>query len=236
MDFNELKKIVDTFGGWLTENEAALLWNLARSCTGKGVILEIGSFKGKSTSYIGHGSKAGAGVKVYTVDPHAGYANIGQGSTWEDFKKNIAAAGVNDIVVPIVGVSEEVVKTFTEPIEFCFIDGDHDYEPAKLDFNLWFPKIIDGGMIAFHDSVYPRHIGVVKVVNQFVFKSKFCKNASFIDSITFAQKVSHTTVLDRLRNRYMLFLKKWYCRKSRLLLPKFLRTLARIVVEQLKPH
>ncbi|WP_455277747.1 hypothetical protein [[Eubacterium] cellulosolvens] len=54
-----IKKLTDKVEGWLTDKEGELLYKLAKQCTGKGVIVEIGSWKGKSTIWLGMGSKNG---------------------------------------------------------------------------------------------------------------------------------------------------------------------------------
>ena len=152
----ELISFISNVDGWLTESEAVDLYHHARNCTGKGVIVEIGSWKGKSTISLGKGSKAGNNVPVYAIDPHTGASDtialFGHICTFKEFESNIAAANLHDIVNPIVLTSEEAAKNFNKPIEFIFIDGDHEYEFAKLDFQLWYPKLITGGIMAFHDS------------------------------------------------------------------------------------
>ncbi len=80
--------------------------------------------------------------------------------------------------------------------------------PVKLDFDLWFPKVINGGIMAFHDTIVwesPK-----KVVAECVYKSKHFKDVKFIDSLTFAQKVEQNTLKDRIKNRYVLLLKNLY--------------------------
>lgn len=190
MKMNEIKKLADEIGGWLTDREGELLYNLAKNCIGKGVIVEIGSWKGKSTICLAKGSKAGNKVKIYAIDPHTGssehkkrYSRVW---TLEEFKKNIKNAKVHDIITSIVKTSEEAAKNFVKPVELIFIDGAHEYELVKLDFELWFPKLINGGIMAFHDTGWP---GPKKVVEEFVYQSKFFRNIKCIDSITFAEKV-----------------------------------------------
>jgi glycosyltransferase involved in cell wall biosynthesis/predicted O-methyltransferase YrrM len=196
-----MKKIPTRIEGWLTDDEGKFLYCAARNCTGKGVIVEIGSWKGKSTSYIGKGSKAGKRIKVYAIDPHIE-------GTCEEFKRNIKNAGLNDIVIPVVKTSEEAAKDFTELVEFIFIDGDHKYEMVKQDFELWFPKLINRGIIAFHDTVsWP---GPRKVVKKYIHKSRYFKNVGFVDSITFAQKTIKNSLKDRLRNRSLFLFKNKY--------------------------
>jgi hypothetical protein len=70
-DFTEqVKPLIADVPGWLTDEEGEALYELARGCTGKGVIVEIGSWKGKSTICLGRGSQAGASVPIYAIDPH----------------------------------------------------------------------------------------------------------------------------------------------------------------------
>ena len=62
------KKAIETafkdvkWSGWHTDTNGGLLYTLAKKCRGDGVIVEIGSWKGRSTSWLGLGSKAGENV------------------------------------------------------------------------------------------------------------------------------------------------------------------------------
>jgi len=196
-----MKKITNEIEGWLSDAEGEFLYQASTNCEAKGVIVEIGSWKGKSTIYIGKGSEAGEKIKVYAIDPHSD-------ETFEEFKRNIKNAELNDIVIPVAKTSEEAAKEFTEPVEFIFIDGDHKYEKVKQDFELWFPKLINRGIIAFHDTV--SWSGPRKVVKKYIYKSRYFKNVGFADSITFAQKTIKNSLKDRFKNRYQLFLRNRY--------------------------
>src|SRR5687768_10612282 len=66
--------------GWLARGEGKLLYRLSKQCTGRGVIVEIGSWKGKSTTWLGLGSCAGKGVQVHAIDPHTGSTQLDDGS------------------------------------------------------------------------------------------------------------------------------------------------------------
>ncbi|ATZ60929.2 MAG: class I SAM-dependent methyltransferase [Methanosarcinales archaeon Met12] len=224
MNIEETKKIADKAEGWLTDEEGKTLYNLAKSCKGKGVIVEIGSWKGKSTICLGNGSKEGDKIKIFAIDPHTGSSEqqkmFGKVDTFEEFKKNIKNAKVGDIILPLVKTSEEAANNFDKPVEFGFIDGAHEYNFVKLDFDLWFPKVLNGGIIAFHDTTYWG--GPKKVVADCVYKSKHFKNVKFVDSITFAQKVKQNTLKDRIKNRYVLLLKNLFEFAGKLHLPKLL--------------
>jgi len=212
MDIKETKNFTDKVDGWLSDREGELLFNFAKNCIGKGVIVEIGSWKGKSTMWLGNGSKSGNKIKIYAIDPHTGFPQIkkmyGEVYTFEEFKKNIKNANISDIVIPIKKTSKETAENFNEPVELIFIDGIHEYELIKLDFEAWFPKVIDRGIMAFHDTVLLS--GPRKVMAKYVYKSKFFKNVKFIDSITYCQKVERNFLKDRIKNRYVLLLKNFY--------------------------
>jgi MMP 1-O-methyltransferase len=200
-NFDNIKRSTGSIEGWLTDDEGKFLYCAARNCTGKGAIVEIGSWKGKSTVFIGKGSESAGKIKIYAIDPHIE-------GTYEEFKRNIKNAELNDIVIPVVKTSGEAAKDFLEPVEFIFIDGDHTYEKVKQDFELWFPKLINKGIIAFHDTVaWP---GPRKVVKKYIYTSRYVKNIGFVDSITFARKTIKNSLKDRLRNRSLFFLKNRY--------------------------
>ncbi len=187
------------------------MFNLAKECSGKGVIVEIGSWKGKSTICLAFGSKMSGGTKVFAIDPHTGSKEhitvFGKVNTFFEFKNNIENAGVKDIVEPIIATSYEVAKNFNKPIELIFIDGAHEYESVKLDFNLWFPKVINGGVMVFHDTMSG---GPKKVVDRYLYWGSKFKNVKFVDSITYAVKVDKVSFIDKVKNVLMYFMRLFY--------------------------
>lgn len=217
----ELQHILVTVDGSLTNKEGELLCKLARNCNGNGVIVEIGSLKGRSTICMAKGSKSGNNVKIYAIDPHI------EGSEHQ-FRKNIENLKVSDIVIPLVKMSEEAARDFKEPVELCFIDGAHDYESVKLDFDLWYPKLINHGVIAFHDTAVLE--GPKRVVRNYVCRSRHFKNCGAVDTIVFAEKVESNSVIDRVRNRYIILLQTIYGLACRLHLPKPIKKCGRAIL------
>jgi cephalosporin hydroxylase len=45
-----------------------------------------------------------------------------------------------------------------EQVEWLFIDGDHNYEPTKIDFEFYGQFVRPGGFIGFHDINHPGHL------------------------------------------------------------------------------
>lgn len=214
--FFEVKRIANTFEGWLTTEEAKYLFDTASQLKNQGVIVEIGSYKGKSTSFIGNGAKIAGVDKLFCIDPHIGSEKLRQKlgvyNSFEQFQQNCIKANVNDIVHPIVDISENAIKNFTDKIEFLFIDGDHSYEAVKLDFELWSPLLINGGIISFHDT---NLIGPRKVVWEEVVNSKHFKNVGRANSIIYAEKVEQNSAADRIANKLAFFsLYGWFATKK----------------------
>lgn len=223
-EIEEIKKLVNEIDPQhsVSNKEGEFLYNVAKNCLGKGVIVEIGSWKGRSTIWLGKGSKAGSGVTVYAIDPHVGSPvhrqMYGKVRTFEEFKKNVKMANVDDVVVSIVKTSEEAEKDWNnQPIEFLWIDGNHEYEFVKLDFDKWSPYLTDGGIIAFHDTVHSPEVR--RVIIEDIFKSRNFINIKLIGSITLAQKIEKNLLKDRLKNKYSLLARyvyelsskiKWY--------------------------
>jgi predicted O-methyltransferase YrrM len=193
----ELRRRLDALPGWLSYEEGELLYDLARGCSGRGAIVEIGSWRGKSTVCLGLGSQAGSKVKVYAVDRHTD-------GTFPDWQENVRAAGVEELVTPIKGLSQEVAADFDEPIELLFIDGAHTYDLVRQDFDRWVPKVVEGGVVAMHDTTaFP---GVKQVAEESMYRARDFKGVRFVfSSTTVGTKVPETTALDRVRNRYSMF-------------------------------
>jgi len=218
MSLKETKQIASQINGWLSEKEGEFLYKKAKECTGRGVIVEIGSWKGKSTIFLARGSKAGNNVKVCTIDPYV--EEYGGKMALKEFKQNIEIANVQDIIKPIIKSSKEAVENWNTPIEFLWIDGDHSFPMVKLDFELWSPHLVEGGTIAFHDAVFG---GVKKVVCNFVLKSNNFGNVGLIDTIFYAQKLNNLSWKDKLKNRIMIIFLNTYEVLRRIPLPNFLR-------------
>ncbi|MBF0510868.1 MAG: class I SAM-dependent methyltransferase [Candidatus Omnitrophica bacterium] len=198
-----LAKDVD---GFLTDREGQILYSLAFECRGVGSIVEIGSWKGKSTIWLAQGVKDAKKKQVlYAIDPHVGSSEHQQENhkvwTYEEFLKNIDAANVTDIIHPIVKYSSEAIPDLkVRPIELLFIDGAHEYEFVAQDYKLFAPLVSMDGYVAFHDTPWP---GVKQFIKE-IFKSNELKNIYFVDTILLAQKTSSLSLKDKIKNRFML--------------------------------
>jgi predicted O-methyltransferase YrrM len=132
-------------------------------------LLEIGTYCGKSAIYLGAAARE-LGTVLFTVDHHRGSeenqagwehhdpalvdATTGRMDTLPEFRRTIHDAGLEDVVVAIVGDSPAVAARWRTPVAFLFIDGGHGHEPAHRDYEGWVPAVQPGGLLAIHD-VFP---------------------------------------------------------------------------------
>lgn len=198
--------VLTSVDGWLNAKEARLLYRLASECKGRGAIVEIGSWKGKSTICLARGSLAGGKARVHAIDPHTGSPEHAKqfGAVWtfDEFRRNIERAGVTEMVTPQVDFSDAVARRFHEQAELIFIDGLHEYEGVKIDFDAWFPRLMENGTMAFHDTTgWP---GVLRVVKEDIFKSRHFRKVRFAKSIVYGEKVAQNSLSERIGNRVML--------------------------------
>lgn len=160
--------------GWLSDHEALFLYHAARMVPPLGEIVEIGSWKGKSTISLASGLKiSGKSGYIWAVDPHEGILVAGKKkrvSTLRAFRRNIRETGLTRSVKPVVSSSQKAVQHWSKPISFLFIDGLHDYIHTKQDYLLWRKYVVLGGIIAFHDG-FCGISGVWKVIDEQFFQS-----------------------------------------------------------------
>jgi predicted O-methyltransferase YrrM len=157
--------------GFMPENEGDALFAAAVSvpATVAGPIVEVGSYCGRSTVWLGGAGRRTQRV-VYAVDHHMGSEENQPGWEWHEpdlvdpytgrmdtlphFRRTMIDAGLTDVVVTVVGDSPTIARTWMNNIAFLFIDGGHGVEPATLDYELWTPHVAQGGILAIHD-VFP---------------------------------------------------------------------------------
>ena len=158
------KNLFNDVEGYLYVEEGCALLALAAKGPGYGAVVEIGSYRGRSTCFLAYGVKMSNRGVVYAVDHFKGSPEHKVGALNEDeillkeksllpqFEKNIRKYNLHDHVSVIVSESK-VASTLWDgrPIRLLFIDGDHSYDSTKSDFDAWSKYIETGGVVAFHD-------------------------------------------------------------------------------------
>lgn len=131
--------------------------------------VEIGVWKGGSTSFMGveiYNSKKN--IRFDAIDNFSGvygYATKND-ELYECAKSNLKPLIEIGVVNLIYSSSIKASLGYKEnTIDFCFIDGNHDYDSVKSDILNWLPKIKKGGIIAGHDFI-KNFGGVVQAVEE----------------------------------------------------------------------
>lgn len=178
--------------GWLYREEGKLLEKLASDA--RVAIVEIGSWKGKSTVWLARKSS----VKVYTIDPHTDTnVHIWQNveNTYDEFIKNMKKYKVENTVIPLVMTSQEAhLKYPSLKCDLVFVDGDHRYEFIKLDIELWSKHLVRGGIMAIHDVQNPdleefEINGPVRAWDDFIVGNDNFEILGFVRTMGYARKV-----------------------------------------------
>lgn len=146
--------------GWLTEAQARRLWTRAAAVPPEGTVVEIGSFRGRSTVVLARAAPARA--QVVAVDPHAG-SDRGPQEIAPDralgaddhaaFHANLSAAGVGDGRVRHVRrPSGQALAEVQGPLALLYVDGAHRFGPARGDLVRWGARVAPGGAMLVHDA------------------------------------------------------------------------------------
>ena len=175
--------------GWLSDAQGRALFRAAAEARGRGAIVEIGSWKGRSTTWLASGARL-AGHRVHAIDPHHRSREYPDAETEEEFRANLARNGLTAVVEPLVMTSEEAMARVAEPVELLFIDGDHSYEAVRRDAELWLPRLIEGGTVMFHDVATAAYTGPRRVVREMVCRSPLFHRISRVGSMVVAQRTA----------------------------------------------
>lgn len=152
--------------GFLDDEEGMRLHDLAREHAHVGPILEVGSYCGKSSVYLGAGAQAGGGTLV-CVDHHRGSEEHQRGEEYHDpelwdadvgaidslphLRRTLRRAGLESIALLLVAPSPTAARAWQVPLGLVFIDGGHSQAAADADYEGWSPRVAPGGILAIHD-------------------------------------------------------------------------------------
>ncbi|WP_067606604.1 class I SAM-dependent methyltransferase [Nocardiopsis listeri] len=165
----ELLAAAEAAKGFMPTDEGLALYETAVEYADRGPIVEIGTYCGKSTVFLGAAARV-AGAKVVTVDHHRGSEEHQEGWEYHDatlidsetgkfdtlphFRRTITRAGLDEEVIAIAGASTAVAAVWGTELGMLFIDGGHSEQAAQNDYEGWTPHIAVGGALVIHD-VFP---------------------------------------------------------------------------------
>ena len=152
-------RAIEDVEGWLSPDQARILFERAAEVPAGGTIVEIGSCQGRSTIVLGLG--ANQEVRLIAIDPHAGN-DRGPGQ-WETshaqgeldrmaFRANLARAGLADRVEHLRLRSSDAHGAVSGPLSLLYVDGAHRYSAVRADIVSWGERVMPGGWMLVHDA------------------------------------------------------------------------------------
>lgn len=168
-ELNKKLRNIASVRGYLVPGQERVLYKLSASLNPGSTIVEIGSYLGKSTACLAYGTPKKS--IIYAIDTFKGGGDFIRGIQFKGknfyprFKKNLKKLGLFHKIKPLSGRSSEVGMHWNKKIDLLFIDGSHLYKDVKKDFELFFPWVKPGGIVAFHD-VHEKFPGVYRVWNE----------------------------------------------------------------------
>lgn len=167
----QAQKLAEAARGFMPPDEGLALYQAAHEASvgAAGPFLEIGSYCGKSSVYIGTAARE-TGRLLFALDHHRGSEENQEGWEWHEpdlvdpdigrmdtlprFRRTIFDAELEGTVVALVGDSPALGAVWSIDLALLFIDGGHGEEPAHRDYELWTPHVQPGGLLCIHD-VFP---------------------------------------------------------------------------------
>jgi hypothetical protein len=150
--------IDESLPGWMTRSELEVISGIAAEVPDHGVIIEIGSFAGRSSAHWAANSDPS--VSIYCMDPFDAvvddysYQYI-QGDAWD-----IRGRPCGELFAEYTSTWADRVTAVAEASpppawdlagDVIFVDGDHSYEGVTRDLEFWIDQLKPAGRLLGHD-------------------------------------------------------------------------------------
>lgn len=149
----------DQIEGWM--GREPLRW-LARTARRHARIIEIGSWKGRSTKALAHPDAVVWAVDTWQGvpdDPTQHKLYVDTESAWGDFREHLAPEIDRGHVVPMrmdrLKALRILADQYGPTFGMIFIDADHRYEAVHADITAALPMLRPGGILCGHDYHWP---------------------------------------------------------------------------------
>jgi predicted O-methyltransferase YrrM len=170
-----------TLDGLISPEVGELLHDLASKVAAEQAVVELGSYRGKSTSYLARGAKIGKGAPVFAVDAWSEEVSAWRNrilsrlpsATYREFLDQLTRAGVKDQVTPLRSMTTLAAEMWADmeggqSVGLLYIDGDHHFDAVLADFRAWRPHLTDDATVVFDDYDAENNPGVLAAVQALV--------------------------------------------------------------------
>jgi predicted O-methyltransferase YrrM len=192
IDLEQLAQISLSIPGMISPKSGQFLFAMCHMQELRGDVVEIGSWQGRSTSFLARAVKCSGNGTFYAIDHFKG--NVGKEARYvvgkpdlsdleQNFLKNMKSLELLDSVRLLNMPNEEAEKSLGDVrIRFLFIDGDHTKEGVEKDIRLFFPKLVPGSIVVFDDfsKSFP---GLLDAVDTLISERSFSRIMSYQDTL-----------------------------------------------------
>lgn len=192
VDLDLVSSIASTIPGMISKQSGELIYTLCYFQKEKGDVAEIGSWQGRSASFLARATHESGNGNFYAIDHFKG--NPGREHYYvvekddlsdlkQGFVNNLARTELADKHTLLDMPNDEAVKVLADKkLRMLFIDGDHSKEGVQKDVNLFFPLLIDGALVVF-DDYSKRFTGMMEVVDDIMKQGKASKVMTYPNSL-----------------------------------------------------
>ncbi|MGK7900468.1 MAG: class I SAM-dependent methyltransferase, partial [Hormoscilla sp.] len=158
VSYKNIQQAVEVIEGFMVRGQEEYLFNKVKSLPQDAVIVEIGSYKGRSTVAMAYACNE-SNRKIYCIDTWDGNdSDFPDRDFFQVWQQNVQKNNLDQYVVPLRGYSNDILSRWSEltdenKIDFIFIDGSHQFVDVLKDFEISLSMVKEGGWIAFHDVV-----------------------------------------------------------------------------------
>lgn len=205
-------EIISSIHGLLVPGQESVLYIIGSTLKKNSLVVEIGSFVGKSTACIALG--ANKNINLYAIDTFKGNEkDFCEGKQFEgksfykQFLKNMKKIDCDKIIHPVKGFSQEVGKAWNKKIDMLFVDGSHIYKDVKKDIELFLPWVKPAGLVVLHD-VTKKFPGVYKVWNENVKNNLSISGKFYTLSFGYKKASFIVNLINKMKVKYILWLAK----------------------------
>lgn len=161
IDLEALSDISITIPGMISEQSGKMLYALCYMQETRGDVVEIGSWQGRSASFLAMAVKDSGNGRLYAVDHFRG--NVGKEHYYvvnkedlsdlrSNFIRNMTRLSLMDEIHLFDMTNDEAASRMDGvAIRFLFVDGDHTADGVRKDIALFFPKLVPGAIVVFDD-------------------------------------------------------------------------------------